>query len=150
MSVKLDSINYNKLNSRQKENYNYQKISALLADYGFVTLRLNDDWQGADFIAYHIDGKTILKVQLKGRLTFGKKYMEQDIYIAFPNNGIWYLFPHDELLEKVLPDIEHTVSWSVRHGYSFPYLDKKNMALLNPYKIDQFESTNDALGKNLE
>ena len=53
-------ILYSKLNARQQENYNYQKASAILADYGFNTLRLSDDWQGADFIAIHINGKDFL------------------------------------------------------------------------------------------
>lgn len=54
--MKLRRISYNALNARQKENFNFQKVSAVLADYGFVTLRLCDDWQGADFLAQHIDG----------------------------------------------------------------------------------------------
>ena len=33
--VKLQKIRYGELNSRQKEVYNFQKIAALLADYGF-------------------------------------------------------------------------------------------------------------------
>jgi hypothetical protein len=40
----FDKIDYKKLTARQQENYNFQKISALLADYGFSTLRLSDDW----------------------------------------------------------------------------------------------------------
>ncbi|MCS4510791.1 hypothetical protein [Xylophilus ampelinus] len=59
-------IEYEQLNSRQKENFNFQKVAAHLADYGFDCLRLSDDWQGADFIACHIDGETFLKVQLEG------------------------------------------------------------------------------------
>lgn len=55
--MKLERIDYAKLNARQKENFNFQKISAVLADYGFVAMRLSDDWQGADFIALHIDGE---------------------------------------------------------------------------------------------
>jgi len=66
-------ITYNELNPRQKENYNFQKVSGVLADYGYVTIRLSDDWQGADFIAQHIDGERFLKIQLKGCLTFDKK-----------------------------------------------------------------------------
>lgn len=69
-----NKINYEELNTKQKENYNFQKISAHLADYGFNCLRLSDDWQGADFIACHISGSQFLKVQLKGRLTVNKKY----------------------------------------------------------------------------
>lgn len=33
-------VAYEKLNSRQKENYNFQKVSAIIADYGFLTHRL--------------------------------------------------------------------------------------------------------------
>jgi len=152
MSINLIRISYSTLNSRQQENYNYQKISAILADFGFVTFRLNDDWQGADFIAQHIDGETFLKVQLKGRLTFNQKYFGKDIYIAFQNNGTWYLFPHDELLKKVLQEtnIESTESWSVGGGYSFPSLTAKLMTLLNPYKIDTSDNIDNAQNKNSE
>lgn len=66
-------IAYDDLNSRQQENFNFQKISARLADFGFTTIRLSDDWNGADFLALHLHGET-LKVQLKGRATFMKKY----------------------------------------------------------------------------
>ena len=31
-------INYNELNARAKEMYNFQKVSAVLADYGFATM----------------------------------------------------------------------------------------------------------------
>lgn len=85
-------IEYRSLNSRQQENYNFQKVAALLADYGFNCLRLSDDWQGADFIACHIDGQTFLKVQLKGRLTIDKKYVGKGIHIAFLHGGAVAIF----------------------------------------------------------
>lgn len=47
-------IEYKNLNSKQKENYNFQKASTKLADYGYNCLRLSDDWNGADFIDLHI------------------------------------------------------------------------------------------------
>ncbi|MFT4733787.1 MAG: hypothetical protein ACI9DJ_001015 [Algoriphagus sp.] len=65
----LPRIEYNKLNARQKETYNFQKVSAILADYGFATIKLNDDWANADFIAQHIDGDKYLKVQLNNTLS---------------------------------------------------------------------------------
>ena len=67
-------IQYEQLNSRQKENFNFQKVAAELADYGFNCMWLNDDWQGADFIACHIDGNNFIKVQLKGRLTIDQRF----------------------------------------------------------------------------
>ena len=31
-----------------------QKSAAVLADYGFNRIKLDDDWNGADFLAYHM------------------------------------------------------------------------------------------------
>lgn len=63
--MKLKKIKYSDLNARQKEIYNFQKVAAILADYGFNCIKLADDWQGADFLAYHKDGKETLRIQLK-------------------------------------------------------------------------------------
>ena len=87
----MEKIDYGGLNARQKETFNFQKVSAVFAEYGFATIKLNDDWQGADFIAQHIDGQTYLKVQLKGRLTFSKKYVGKDLFVCFPYDHQWYL-----------------------------------------------------------
>ena len=137
MPLKLTPIDYRDLNARQQENYNYFKVSAVLAEYGFSTMRLSDDWQGADFIAQHIDGETFLKIQLKGRLTFQKKYEGKDLYVAFFSKPDWYLYSHDELLKKVLAAnrLVGTRSWDVAGGYSFPYLPRELKLLLKPYKI---------------
>ncbi len=88
-------VAYGDLNSRQQENYNFQKVAARLADYGFNCLRLTDDWQGADFIACHIDGETFLKVQLKTRLTIDKKYIGKELLIAFLEDENCYIYKHD-------------------------------------------------------
>jgi hypothetical protein len=135
--MELKRIRYASLNSWQKENFNFQKISAVLADYGFVTLRLSDDWQGADFIAQHIDGATFARVQLKGRLTFDAKYRGKDLWVAFSEGESWYLYPHDEVLAQVLKAtrVGSTVSWSGRGGYAFPRLSKKLRELLEKYRI---------------
>lgn len=138
MSLKLTRIQYKTLNARQKENYNYQKLSAVLADYGFVTMRLSADWKGADLIAQHIDGDTILKIQLKGRFTFCKKYVGKGLHIAFPYKGDWFLYPHDELLERVnaTNGIKSTSSWAESGDYSFASLTQSLSQILNPYQIE--------------
>jgi len=137
--MKFEKILYSELNSRQQESYNFQKISAILADYGFATIKLNDDWQSADFIAQHIDGNTFLKVQLKSRLTFGKKYRNKNIHICFPNNNTWYLYDHDELLDILLQKYSKTmaesVSWKLRDGYSWAKLSKDHLEILEKYKL---------------
>jgi hypothetical protein len=135
-------IKYDELNARAKENYNFAQLSALLADYGYVTMRLTDDWNGADFIARHIKTGTILQVQLKGRLHFKKKYQGRELFEAFfdHDKNAWYLFPHDELLAKVLaikPSMAESESWNVRGGYSFPRLDPDLSPLLHDYQIQE-------------
>jgi hypothetical protein len=132
----LEKIEYSKLNARQKENFNFQKVSAVLADYGFVTLRLSDDWKGADFIALHISGSD-LRVQLKGRLTFGQKYIGNGLHVVFPDAGTWYLYPHDELLRKVLAvtNVEATQSWIEQKVYHFAHLSTEIRHILEPYRI---------------
>lgn len=147
MPLKLTPIKYKELSAKQKENYNYFKVSAVLAEFGFSTMRLSDDWQGADFIAQHIDGETFLKVQLKGRLTFNKKYQGKDLYISFFRDHDWYLFPHDEVLKKVLAQgiMVGTYSWDVKGGYSFPTLGEELRTLLKPYKIGHPESFGEPL-----
>src|SRR5581483_3831418 len=132
MTVAFERHPYSKLNSRQQEAYNVQKVSALLADYGFITMRLTSDWRGADFIAQHVDGITLLKIQLKGRPTFEKKYQDRDLYICFPHAGSWYVYPHDAVLTQVLAAgmLQGTDSWDGKGGYSFPKLTKRLKALL--------------------
>lgn len=137
MALNLTRIRYKDLDAKQKENYNYQKLSAVLADYGFVTMRLSSDWKGADLIAQHINGDTVL-VQLKGRLTFCQKYIRKGLYIAFPYRGDWYLYPHDEFLEKVnaIIGIKNTPAWTENGVCSFPSLSKRLYRLLNRYQIE--------------
>ena len=114
-------INYIKLNSRQKESYNYQKVSSRLADYGFQTTKLSDDWKGADFLAQHTDGKTLLKVQLKGRFSINKKYLNKDIYICFMYNDNLYLYPHDETVDFILnnSNVAKTGSWKNKGDFTW-------------------------------
>ena len=96
--ARFHKIDYAKLNSKQKEIYNFQKVAAVLADYGFNCIKLADDWLGADFIAYHRDAAQTLRVQLKSRLTIEQKYIGKDLFVTFPVNDSWYLVEHDELV----------------------------------------------------
>jgi hypothetical protein len=83
----MKHIQYSDLNSRQREIFNFQKVAAILADYGFNCIKLADDWQGADFLAYHIDGNNMLRVQLKARLSIDRKYMGKNLFMAFPSDN---------------------------------------------------------------
>ena len=117
--MRLTKIDYESLKPRQKEIFNFQKISGVLADYGFNCIKLADDWQGADFLAYHKDRLDTLKVQLKSRLTIDKKYKGKELFVAFPLNEHWYLVEHDALIEKVGQHTNwlNTDSWVTKGCY---------------------------------
>lgn len=107
--MKRKLINPGLLSDKQREAYHFQKVSAVFADYGYQTIKLSDDWCGADFIAQNLDG-SFMKVQLKGRLTVGRKYEGKDLWICFPAEGQWYVFPHDIILEKLLNQKRNSIS----------------------------------------
>ena len=132
-----NKINYKDLNPKQQENYNFHKISAVLADYGFTTIKLYDDWKNADFIAQHKDQKIFLKVQLKSRFSIDKKYMNKDMYICFQVKDGVYLYPHDEAVQFVLNNskVGETKSWKKEGIYNWPTLTKKYEDYLKSYKL---------------
>jgi len=130
-------IKYADLNSRQKENYNFHLVAARLAEYGYNSMRVTDDWQGADFIACHIDGDRFMKVQLKGRLTLDQKYEGKDIHIAFRHGEQCYVYPHDEMVKRVekLGNISSSASWSDHRSYSWPQPPLWAKKILEAYKV---------------
>lgn len=134
--LSLEKINYKDLNARQKEIFNFQKLSGVLAEYGYTTLKLTDDWNGADFVAVHCKTKNVLWVQLKGRMTFAKKYLNKNLHIAFRDQEAWYLAPHDSLLAEVssIKDFQKNISWE-EGVYSFPKVANKYKNILSQYKI---------------
>ena len=135
--LKFERVAYKTLNPRQKENFNFQKVSAVLADYGFLTLRLSDDWRGADFIANHVSGDLFLKVQLKSRLTVDAKYKNKEIWICFIHRRVTYLFPHDAFLRWALENLNlgNTKSWDGHGVYSWPSLSKDILFWLSDYAL---------------
>ncbi|MFZ5863294.1 MAG: hypothetical protein ACOYXR_10705 [Nitrospirota bacterium] len=133
----LKKISYPRLKPLQKEIYNFQKVAGHLADYGFNCIKLADDWQGADFLAYHKDGSRTLKVQLKARLTIDKKYVRKGLYMAFPIRGAWYLIEHDALVGLVKRNTNwlESPSWQERGGYSSRSPNKKLISSLTKSKL---------------
>lgn len=133
----FEPVSYQKLNARQKENYNFHLIAARLAGYGYNSMRVTDDWQGADFIACHIDGEQFLKVQLKGRLTLDRKYEGKDIHIAFRHHDQCYVYPHDVMIHEVerLGKINGSKSWSEHRSYSWPQPPVWASSILEAYKV---------------
>jgi hypothetical protein len=79
---------------------------------------LNNDWQGADFIAVHNDGEKMLKVQLKARFTIAEKYSNKEIWIAFLEDGVVYMYDHDLIVSKLKERTLNSKSWKENKQYS--------------------------------
>ena len=136
MISRFPKINYADLSSPQKENFNFQKVSAVLADYGFATIRLTDDWNGADFLALHKDGET-LKIQLKSRLTICSKYQDKGLWVAAPHAGGWFVYPHDESMPLIeaAASFLNSQSWQQDGLYTWRSPSKALLLALEQYFI---------------
>ena len=143
MNYVFERVSYDTLTARQQENFNFHKVAAHLADFGFNCMRLTDDWLGADFIALHNDGQRFFRVQLKTRLVIDKKYSGRELYIAFidrRDNEI-YFYPHDQVRDELLAHgeklgtLSNTVSWCERGGYSWGRLSEQLKKLMSPYSM---------------
>ncbi len=124
---------------RQAEgNLQFPKVSGAPGRHGFNCIKLADDWQGADFLAHHFDGKTTLKVQLKSRLTIDRKYSGQGLWMNFPSCGTWYLVPHDDLVDLIGQTTNwlNTTSWRERGGYSSANPSPTLLGKLRPFALE--------------
>ena len=138
VETEFPHIVYDDLNSKQQENHNFHKVAAIMADYGFNSMRLNDDWNGADFLAVHIDGKTMWRVQLKSVLTIAKKYRWKDLRIAFLDGDGAYVFPHDEFVEEAgrQGKMIHAEAWKKENGlFQMSPTPKWARKFLAPYRL---------------
>ena len=127
--IDLKKVKYTSLNSREKENYNFHKVASALADYGYDSMRLNNDWQGADFIA--VKGDEIIKVQLKGRFTVDKKYIGKDIYVVFLEDNIVRLYNHDKAVSVLNDGVLNSTSWDEKGAYSWGKTPKEYNCIIN-------------------
>jgi len=135
--MKLEKIQYSELNAKQKEAFNFQKVAGELADFGFNCIKLADDWQGADFLAYHKDGSNTLKVQLKSRIFIAKKYIGKELYMTFPVRDHWYLIEHETLVDIVGETTSwlESSSWQESGAYSSKNPNAALFQALSPWQL---------------
>jgi len=96
----LEQIEYQSVHFKAQETYNFHKMAAILADYGSNGLWFNNDWNGADGIAIHIDGISNFKSQLKDAVSCAQKYRAKKLYIAFFELSDLYIDAHNFVLHK--------------------------------------------------
>ncbi len=81
----------------------------------------SNEERGVDLIIRRAVGEQVTLVRCPGRLAIRRDLIGKDINVAFPDqDGIWYLVPHDTLVEEVG---RHTPwltsdSWQLHGGYS--------------------------------
>lgn len=138
----FNKVDYHSLNAKEKEVYNFHHIGALLAKHGFASYPIRDDWSGGDMFARHMVSRKSLTIQIKGRLTFGKKYMGKDIHIGFPKGDGAYVYPHDEVLSKYLrlrkrrgKPLSHNKAWSVGGLVHWGRATEDLMGLVSAYHL---------------
>jgi hypothetical protein len=96
---------------------------------------------GVDFILYREEDGDVRKVQLKGRWYIDRKYSGRDIWIAFHEQGRWYLAPHDKLVRMgEEAGFTATKSWIEGGAYSCRSLSRDLRAKLEPYAFQPLEA----------
>ena len=89
-----------------------------------------------DFILYRESDGELRKVQLKSRWTVDQKYMNRDIWVAFPIAGDWCLMPHDLMFAAGEADgITRTASWRDNGAYSRPRLSASAIIQCAKYRF---------------
>ena len=92
-----------------------------LAGAGYTCTSPPPGLEETDIIARRQDDDSTIRVRCPGRLHISKQRIGKDIHIVFPDqDGIWYLGPHDELVDIIgrsTPWLD-SYSWRVAGGYS--------------------------------
>ena len=114
---------------------NIQMAADALARAGYVCTAPADGSRHVDILARPQRATEPVAVRCPGRVAIHKDWENRGIHVCFPDHQeVWYLVPHDELVEVVgrnAPWLE-TNSWRLRGGYSarFPS-DRLRNALRN-------------------
>jgi hypothetical protein len=81
------------------------------------------EWdEGIDFIVYREKDDLLLKLQLKSRWSIDRKYVGRNIGLLFRDKNIWYLCPHDDMVEYAHQNTSFlsSESWIARGIYHVP------------------------------
>jgi hypothetical protein len=121
--------------SQVREVINRNIVISLALEQGFnAFLPVYDG--GVDFILYRESDRELRKVQLKSRWTINQKYMNRQIWVAFPIASDWYLMPHDEMYKAGEADgVTLTSSWIDNGAYSRPRLSAASINQGAQYKF---------------
>ena len=125
--------------SKFTETLNYSELSILLKKkFGVETALVQNDWYGADFVAFHPDPAKdfFFWVQLKSRITIKKQYMNRgNLCVAFKCEDHWCMIPHDTLVDIVPESWKQSKSWINKGFYHAASPNKDMMHKLEKYFV---------------
>lgn len=92
--------------------------------------------EGIDLIARRESDNDLKLVQQKARWGIFRKYLDRNIWIAFPDRDDWFLVPHDPMLDwpEVAPFLL-TSSWREKKQYHAAPLSAALRARCQAYRI---------------
>jgi hypothetical protein len=120
------------------ETSNYKKAQAALTAKGYTDFHWVDEDKGADFTALHPTGR--VRIQLKSRVGFWRKYIGNDVKICGVTDDGIYLYPHDRMLEKCAHRFQHCRSWIEGGEQYWPKRPAWVRDWLAPYKLREAAS----------
>ena len=135
-----NEIKYDNLSNKEQESYNAVHLMKEMSRWGYLeSSKINGDKHGADLLFYRAKDGDVKKVQLKGRVTFDKKYKDKDLFIAFQDKrkDRWYVYPHDVVVKQamVMSSWALSKSWTEEGGYSWKPVPAWLVDILEPWKI---------------
>lgn len=119
------------------KKYRYEAEKILLTNPNLKKVEYVD--QGAvDFIAKHEGGD--LNIKLETRAFIRAKNQYKNLWVMFPDNGEWYLVPHDNLIDifdkgAIWGKPLQSISWLETGMYSIGSLSQKMLTLIEKYRL---------------
>ena len=166
--IKLHEVDANSMNGKEIERVRINALATYFACRGWNLSELSDDSSYADFVLTNDD--YVLLIQLKGRISASKKYLNKGIYIMFPvyfdddsykiyavsNDNIMYNFPRvkegTQSVASYLDAQSKKAVWSqgkVTDKKQIEWLNKNS--IIKPFSIDLndiYDYMNIELNKN--
>lgn len=106
---------------------------------------------GIDFILYNEGTGDTKLIQLKGRWMIDRKYIGRNIWLAFHDDGSWYVAPHDEMVKHAEAyGYTKTASWIEGNTYNVKSLSKQMRADLAAYRFQSLEEVAEEAAEAVE
>jgi hypothetical protein len=135
--MRFERIDLGQLSVSEIRKYNYNKVTAALADYGFATELAPEGQVLWDFVATQLSSGKQIKVLIRPQMTLEKKFLGKDIYICFLEGSNWYIYPHDQHYEhvRITSNLMDTTSWKKEGTFTVSKLSAQNKLAIARFKI---------------